>query len=125
MSREIFALLLIVLLLAGSLLNISRAERLCTGILENLDLAEKSVEEKDWPGAKAAAEAALKLWQESRSYTHIFIRHSEIDSFSDAYFELKEAILSESEEIEPLFDKLRYHIENIADMEKIRLGNIF
>ena len=125
MSREIFALLLIVLLLAGSLLNISRAERLCAGIVENLDRAENAVEEKDWPGAKAAAEAALKLWQESRSYTHIFIRHSEIDSFSDAYFELKEAILSESEGIEPLFDKLRYHIENIADMEKIRLGNIF
>ena len=125
MRREKAALLLLLTLLALSGWNIRKANRLSTEIGEKLSYAEKAAKAQDFKAAELAMEGAITLWLNAESYTHIFIRHSEIDSFSDAYFELKEAIVSESEETEPLFDKLRYHIENIADMEKIRLGNIF
>ena len=125
MSREIFALLLIILLMASAGLNILTADRLCGNIGACLDRAEKAAAAKDWPGAEKAADEALKLWLDAESYTHIFIRHSEIDSCTDTFYELKEALLTESGNTAPLFDKLRYHTESIAEMEKISLGNIF
>ena len=49
----------------------------------------------------------------------------ETDICTDAYYDLLEALASKSaDETGPVFSKLRYHIRSIADMEKLRLGNI-
>jgi len=125
MSREFLSALLMLLLIAGSALNIMAADRLCDKMLGCIDRAEAAAEEENWAGAEDNAQRALELWLGAKAYTHIFIRHSEIDICTDAFYELEEAILSKNtDEIKPVFAKLRYHINSIADMEKPTPGNI-
>ena len=126
MGREILALLLIALLIAVAGLNIMAADTLTQNIGLCLDEAELASASGRQSEAQAALDAALKIWLNAKSYSHIFIRHQEIDSCTDAFYELKDAILSDStENCAALFAKLRYHVQSIAEMEKLRLGNIF
>ena len=125
MSREIYSLILLLLLISASALNILAAERLCTQMLSFVEHAEICAEDENWAESEDSINKALEIWLRSKPYTHIFIRHSETDICTDAYYDLLEAISSKSaDETGPVFSKLRYHIRSIADMEKLRLGNI-
>lgn len=126
MGREILALLLIVLLITAAGLNIMAADKLTKNISLCLDKAELAAAAGKQAEAQSSLDAALKIWLDAKSYSHIFIRHQEIDSCTDAFYELKDAIVSDnSENSAALFAKLRYHVQSIAEMEKPRLGNIF
>ena len=125
MSREIYSLILLLFLIAASSLNIMMVERLCDKMLVFIDSAEICAENGNWPEAEDSVSKALELWYKAKPYTHIFIRHSETDICTDAYYELLETLAEKnSDNIKPVFSKLHYHIRNIADMEKFRLGNI-
>ena len=89
-------------------------------------LAECSALEKDWQKSEESFSAAMNTWLKAEGYTHIFLRHPEIDSCTDCFYEVQEAIFSQSDtEIQALFGKLRHHLQSIADMEKIKIGNVF
>lgn len=123
--RETLGFLLLVLLAAVSLLNIRASDRLCNEIQLELSRSETAALDGDWDGAVRSFNAALDEWLASEKYRDIFIRHSESDSCSDAFRELNEALLSESgKEIQALYRKLQQHVQSIAKMEKLRLGNI-
>ena len=125
MSREIYSLILLLLLISASALNIMAAERLCNKMLVFVERAEICAEDENWAQAEDSINKALEIWLKAKPYTHIFIRHSETDICTDAYYDLLEALASKNaDETGPVFSKLRYHIRSIADMEKLRLGNI-
>ena len=124
--RELLALLLIILLVAISALNVLAADKLCSNIEAQLLQAEANALKSRWPDAEAAFTLALDAWLNAESYSHVFIRHPEIDSCTELFYDLQEAILSQSgPEIKALFEKLLYRIEGIAQMEKLKLGNVF
>lgn len=124
--RELLALLLIILLVAISALNVLAADKLCSNIEAQLLQAEANALKSRWPEAEAAFTLALETWLNAESYSHVFIRHPEIDSCTELFYDLHEAILSQSgPEIKALFEKLLYRIGGIAQMEKLRLGNVF
>lgn len=126
MLKEIFALLLIILLMSVSAWNIKTVDSLCTEITQRLEQAKNLAMSGSTEMAQAELRSALKKWLDAESYTHIFIRHPEIDSCSDAFYDALSALGSgEAMEIIPCFEKLRYHLESIASMERISLGNIF
>lgn len=126
MSREKLAALLLLILIALSGWNIYKADTLCHNIGEELDAAGKAAAAMDFDKAAGHMDAALTLWLKAESYTHIFIRHSEIDSCTDTLYEATEAIISEDPgSINAGLAKLRYHLESIASMERISLGSVF
>lgn len=126
MGREIFALLLMVLLIAVSVWNIHAVDKLTTDIEARIETAENAALSGDNALAELEFQKALKLWLDAEGYTHVFIRHPEIDSCTDAFYEALEALgPGDSREIQPRFELLRYHLESIASMERISLGNIF
>ena len=125
MIREILALLLIVLLAAGSIWNIHTVDKLCSDIQSCLSQAETQLLSGHREAAEQAVNVALETWQRAERHTHIFIRHPEIDSCTDIFYDLKEALESEeSAGVHSVIGKLRCHLESIADMEKPKLGNI-
>ena len=92
---------------------------------EALELARQAAEEGDASRALEELDPALERWLKADSYTHIFIRHSEIDSTADAFYELREVLLAEElEGCDAAYGKLRYHIISIQEMEHPRLGSI-
>ena len=124
MNRELAAGALLLLLMAGAWWNIRAVDRLTGELLAGLDASQAAEEQGDHPGAQAALEAALNRWLEADSYTHIFIRHAEIDSTADAFYELQGQLLAGEGDISAAYDKLRYHLDSIQRMEHPSLGSI-
>ena len=126
MKREICALLLLAALIAGSLWNIRKAERLTDEIEEHLALSEQAVRAGDSKYALDQFEAALRIWLAARGYTEVVLRHAELDSASDAFYDTLEALRGgEYRAVPAAFERLRYHLDCIAGMERVTLGTVF
>ena len=124
MKRELAAGTLLVLLIAGAWWNIRAVDRLTGDILAGLDTAQAAEARGQPEEAREALDKALKRWLEADRYTHIFIRHAEIDSTADAFYELQSQLLSGEGDSSAAYDKLRYHLESIRQMEHPSLGSI-
>lgn len=126
MTREKLAAILLALLVGISAWNINKIAALSREIGAELSHAELMAQGDDFEAARQSIAQALELWLKAEHYTHIFIRHPEIDSCTDAFYEALEAAASDkAEDISTSLSKLRYHIESIASMERISLGSVF
>ncbi len=126
MKREWIAAALLALLFALSLWNIAHLDRLIGAIEAELSVSQGLAESGRFREAEEALDRAIARWVGANAYTHIFIRHPEIDASSDAFFELKQLLAEENAEGFPsAFDKLIYHLHSIDEMEQLRLGSIF
>ena len=124
MKKEIIALLLLVLLFAASLFNIWYFDRLCLDIAGEVNASSDALDRGEPEAAQEHLNSALHTWLDADSYTHIFIRHPEIDSTADAFYELGQALEENSESCRAAYDKLLYHLESIRTMEHLRFGSI-
>lgn len=71
-------------------------------------------------------EKAAQDWLGADGYTHIFIRHSEIDSTTDAFFELMSDVRSgDAQSASGAYEKLAAHLDSLYTMERVTLGSIF
>ena len=126
MKREICALLLLAALAAVSVWNIRRADALTDEIREHLELSEKALLADDQKYAGEQLEAALRIWLSARAYTQVFLRHPELDATSDVFYEtLRDLRAGETRALAAGYERLRYHIDSISDMEHLSLGSIF
>lgn len=126
MKRLITAAALLLLLIFASVWNIRRVDAL-TGELETLlARSEQAALDGSYELARGIASEALARWLASDSYTHIFIRHSEIDSTSDAFYELLGQVAEgDGDGLPSAYAKLIYHLDSIASMEHVSIGSIF
>lgn len=124
MNRELAAGVLLFLLIAGAWWNVCAVDRLTRDILAGLDASQYAEEQGNHPEARAALDKAMNRWLEADSYTHIFIRHAEIDSTADAFYELQSQLLSGEGDSSAAYDKLRYHLESIRRMEHPSFGSV-
>ena len=115
MKREIAAGLVLLLLAIGSWFNLNYLREFTAYCYAGrFDLAEEVL-------SKAADE-----WLGTDGYTHIFIRHSEIDSTTDAFFELMSDVRSgDAESAAGSYEKLLAHLSSLYTMERVTLGSIF
>ena len=124
MKRELAAGTLLALLIAGAWWNIRAVDQITGEIMAGLDTAQAAEARGQPEEAREALDKALKRWLEADRYTHIFIRHAEIDSTADAFYELQSQLLSGEGDSSAAYDKLRYHLESIRQMEHPSLGSI-
>ena len=124
MKRELAAGALLLLLMAGAWWNIHAVDTLTREIMGDLDASQAAGAQGDHLAAQAALDKARNRWLEADSYTHIFIRHAEIDSIADAFYELQAHLLSGEGDSSAAYDKLRYHLDSIQRMEHPSLGSI-
>jgi hypothetical protein len=126
MKREIAAALLLAALFGVSLWGVRRTDRLVDEIEQHLALSEKALRADDRASAETELEAALRVWRAAEGYTHVFLRHPEIDSVSDAFFALRQGLRAgDGVELGAAYDLLRYHLECIDSMEHISPGSVF
>ena len=126
MKRELGALLLLTALLLSAVWNIRHADFLTDQIALNLERTERAVAQGDFSLARTAADNALTLWHRSRSYTGVFLRHSDVDGVADAFYDLQEMLLQKDyETVKAGLSRLRYHLSMIDRMEHLSLGTIF
>ena len=126
MKRELAAVVILLVLLGASLVNLVYYDGLTDRIKAELLDSKDDFENGDTSSALDSYGRAETDWLNAKVFTHIFIRHAEIDSTSDAFFELKQQLLEENREgCAAAYDKLLYHLDCIDDMEHPRLGSVF
>ena len=126
MKKEFFAFFLLVAILIASLINTYYINRLSQQIIGIIESAEVSAENEDWVSATKQAEKAADVWKKNDSYTHIVLRHTEIDSATDALYQLLKEIYDKNPESTKGAAKLAIeHLDSIASIEVVKPGSIF
>lgn len=125
MKRELAAGLLLLALICGAIYNIFYVGELVRDISAELYASQEALAAGSGERAEEYAEKALQKWLGAEQYTHIFVRHSEIDATADAFYDLLQSLSGgEYDGIEQAYLKLLYHLSSIATMEQISLGSI-
>lgn len=124
MKKEIFAIITILLLIVASLINIFHLNRLIDSMSTHINAAIFALNVGDISIAESELNNALKIWLNSNKYTHVFIRHTEIDAITDAYFDALAAIKSKNNSAITLMEQTKYHLESILSIEKLSLESV-
>lgn len=125
-KREYAAVFVLTAMILLSMWNLNKIDSLTDSIIVLMSKSQTYADNLDSRAALRALNEGLELWLESDGYTHIFIRHSEIDSTTDAFYELKESLMgTDAISTRSAYEKLRYHLESIDRMEHVSLGSIF
>ena len=86
MKKEIFAFVLLAAMIIASLINIGGIVKLTDSLTDTVSKSAEYAGREDWEKAIYYIEQAIKEWNDNDSYTHIVLRHSEIDTLSDALY---------------------------------------
>lgn len=125
MKREAVAAALFLVLILLSMWNLRRIDKLTGEMTRLLEVSQASAKSGELDDALHNAEKALEVWLSAEGHTHIFIRHSEIDGTSDAFYELLSAIEEgDTDALSFAYEKLLYHIDSISGMEHVSIGSI-
>lgn len=126
MKKEIFAVVLLGALLSSTLYNIRYLGRFLEGIEEYVDASERCAETSDYESAAQYLREGIDKWNSGSHYTSILLRHSDIESTSDAFYDLlAELYIHDGKSAKASYMKLRSHLHGISDMEQITLWSIF
>ena len=125
MKREFAAYGLLILMAALLLYNIRTLDALIEMVEAHVCRSSAALEGGDSNLAASELETAMKLWQEAEPYTHIFVRHSEVDAVADAFFELNAALRGGEANKREAYLQLLYHLDGVEQMDHLRLGSIF
>ena len=124
-KREFTAAAVLALFAVLSVWNLKTVDSLTDELIICIVKSQECSEKLDIKGAEKNVDEAIERWLNADGYTHIFIRHSEIDSTSDALYELKEAIQTEeATHLKAAYEKVCYHLESINSMEHPSIGSI-
>ena len=126
MNREICAYLLLLALFLGSLYNIHVMDEKIGSLRADVGKAYESAQNSDFENAERQLRSAADRWLGMDEYTHIFIRHTEIDSATDAFFDMLSDIASkDAESAEGSYRKLDAHLKSLITIEHLSFGSIF
>ena len=126
MRKELAAAIILALLLTGVMVNIRVASNIILSLKEDVTAAYQCAEKGDFDRAKPQLDAAVEHWMSLDGYTHIFIRHSEINSTTQAYFQLKSDIYAEDMgAAKGSYGLLMATLDSLMTMEQLSLGSIF
>ena len=125
MKKEWFALLLLLGIILGSVLNL-RFLRSFTGELEQqVADAAAAGEQEEWDAAEEMAASAMEYWMQKDKYTHVFIRHGEVDAVTDGFCSLLGAIRSHDQgSLYSTQIALRSRLYGLYEMERLKPGSI-
>ncbi len=125
MKKEIAAAVLLLLLLAGVLINIRVNESIVSSLMQEVDAAYESLEGGDTAAASEQLDRAIGHWLSLDGYTHIFIRHSEINSTTDAFYGFRSDICDGADAARGSYGLLKETLRSLMTMEQISLGSVF
>ena len=126
MKKELCAILTILLLIAGSVANLIHLNQTTEQISNHIRYGNLYCSLDDYSAANKEMSKALEIWSTEEYYTHVFIRHCEIDTICDLFYDALSSINNhEKYESQILLKKLQHRIDTLVKMEKISLGSIF
>lgn len=126
MKKELFAAGLLALILAFSILNTAVIDSICEGVTDLIDRSTAAAREGNWEESELLLNDALSLWKKNETYTTIVLRHTDIDTVSDDFYEFTEHVYSQdAPSARAAASLIREHLESVKKMERMCWGSIF
>lgn len=126
MKKEIIVACVLVLLLAAAVINIHFINKLTDNVTDLIEESAKYAMEEDWTKAEKKAEEAADLWTNSDTFTHLVLRHPEIEAATDAIYGFMEEIYAkETGAAEGAAKAAAARLKSISSLEQIKFGSIF
>jgi len=126
MKKEIIIGCFLLVLLAASLVNIYFLTKLTDQVTDLIEESEKFALEENWAQAEKKAEEASNLWSNSDTYTHLVLRHPEVESATDAIYGLLEQVYAkEAGALKGSAQAAISRLKSISSIEQIKFGSIF
>ena len=126
MKKELFAAALLLLILGLSLLNTGVIGGLCDEITALVEDSASAANGGDWEGSQALLEEAMALWKAREGYTGIVLRHTDIETLTDDFYELTEHIYTRDGPAATAAAALvREHLNSIKRMESLNFSSVF
>ena len=126
MKKEIFVIALLALMLAAAIVNVRFLGKLTDDVVKIAEKAANLATEGKWGEAETQAKAASKKWEDSETYTHIVLRHSEIERSTEVLNGLlREIYMREEGGVKGALAAAKSQMTSLASIERVRLGSIF
>lgn len=126
MKKEIIIGCFLIVLFGVALVNIHYLNKLTENVTKLIEEAEKYALDEKWIQAEKKAEEASDLWNKSETYTHLVLRHPEVESATDAIFGLLEEVYSkEAGALRGAAQSAIAQMKSISSIEQIKFGSIF
>ncbi len=126
MKKDLFAAGLLAVLLTLSLINSAVIKSLCDDIDATVRRSGDAAQTGDWETAQSEVNSALELWRKREGYTKIVLRHTDIETLTDDFYELTEHIYSKDPgSVKSAVELVGEHLSDISQMEAINFGSIF
>lgn len=124
MKKVTTAVLILAILLGIGVINARIIDKKMSWMSENISLAEEVYFAGDAQGAKKLIVETLESWEDWHKYTHIMLRHTEIELVIDGIYYLINEIESEGGATHMEYEQLRSILTGISAAEQIRWGSI-
>lgn len=126
MKKEIISALLLLLIFSGVLINIRINERIVSSLINEVDMSYENLKNGNEDKAMQQLDNAIEHWLNLDGYTHIFIRHSEINSTTDAFYGFRSDVGSgDADAANGSYGLLKETLLSLMTMEQISLGSVF
>ena len=125
MKKEWLACCTLLLIALGAAVNIIYLRHMTLEIEVRLDAADAACTRQAYPEAEAALNQALDLWRSAEGYTHIFIRHSEVDATTESLYEAISDAKDHPAEVKTSIRHLRHQLHELRSMDTPRWGSVF
>lgn len=126
MKKEIISALLLLLIFSGVLVNIRINERIVSSLINEVDMSYENLKNGNEDKAMQQLDNAIEHWLNLDGYTHIFIRHSEINSTTDAFYGFRSDVGSgDADAANGSYGLLKETLLSLMTMEQISLGSVF
>lgn len=126
MKKELFAVALLLTILGLSLWNTYEIRKLCGQLETCVTQAGGAAQSGDWQTSEDRMARALDLWLSRETYAQTVLRHTDIETLTDDFYELLEHIYTQDPgAVKSAVSLVTEHLQGIAKMESIQLGSIF
>ena len=126
MKKAVAAAILLALLFGAAAWNIAHIDSLTGSLTASADEALAHCRAEDYDAAEASLREAIERWDGAENYTHIMIRHAEVDSATDAFYAALEPILThDADAAESAIECLKAHLQSIGSMEHVSFRSVF
>ncbi len=125
MKKEVMAISLLAVILILSLINISVMGSRMEVLTSDIDQAQEYAKSGQVESAAHRVEASLKTWESWAGYTHIMLRHSEIEMITDAYYELLTELQEGNNPAPARYSWLKSLLADMTAKESITIQSVF
>lgn len=126
MRKEVLAGVVLALMMAAAVLNVRALDSLTEEIVGYIALAEASAADGEWENAEKHVSAAIEVWTSRATYTHIVLRHTDIEAADEQLYSLlKDVYMQDKAAVKGSALEATERINSILSIERIKIGSVF